>query len=993
MKLISHFSPIRNLRGLSALAVSLGMGFLVASSQARPVPQNLAGGLGELVASNLAVKGGAQPAFDGYTTRRAASYAGLAIRDQATGRFLVDIFPRSQNMKAPQLATLLASKFSSFTLTALDKNYHGVGMVEGYVSLDDVPAVGNMREVRSVILEMKPMVNKAVSPLESGTSIQPGTTVPLLGTAFDQGVYQHRVDQINKFYNSKAALDYEGKGMSIGCLSDSYNSPSFNGSAATDVANFDLPGASSNPVNTQPVVVLRDVTNGTNEGRGMVQIAYKMAPKARLAFATGDTGEVGFANNIRALAGLAGYTYPPDIQQGFAADTICDDLGYDDEPFFEDGIIAAAVDDVFAAGVSYFSSSGNDIGTYDYDSEYRNVPNTPDALNGTNINLTGVPSNLYQGGFHNFNNNPGQQDIAQTVHVINNSELPATNFQWDDPYNQLPDYDPTPIFTQHSVYAGTPQTFTTPSLTAGNAYFITVVADQGSAFDAIVTVKDPNGNVIVNMQDTGTDEFITITAQVTGDYTIIVSAYGGTTGGYTVSVYNIKDLRVISTDFNLLVFDLEGNYLPDSSLVADNYATNSPFEYGLTPPKLGENEVQYVIARSTIPTDPHPAHHVRWIIRGNGLSGIGPAEYLTINTPNTKGHAMANGSNGTAAYSVFRPSIPEFYTSPGPATVYFDNEGRRLKTPEVRLQPGIAAADNANTSFFGGDSSSDIDTKPNFGGTSAAGPHAAAIGALVLEAHGGPHSVTPSQMMNILHNSCFSHNTHPNHASALATTTKGGQIRISIDYDYGLNPSSGTNNPNSIFVSYHGPGTVSTLVFNQHGTAADAGNPTGGNNGLDATNTYFSNLYPGLIFAPDSKPFTLGDSDVPLSAITVGYSHQAPLPSVKGQFWTMSLTFSNGRFASGDILRFTVGHGPQHNSQVTNGTDADGGATSTSLTQADLFGGITLLPDGSSSRRGMQFSGTMSDGSTFQGTINTPLSHGWSPTDGYGFIDAEKAVK
>ena len=52
-------------------------------------------------------------------------------------------------------------------------------------------------------------------------AFRPGTTVPLLGTAFDQGVYQHRVDQINKFYNPDANIDFEGSGMSIGFISDS----------------------------------------------------------------------------------------------------------------------------------------------------------------------------------------------------------------------------------------------------------------------------------------------------------------------------------------------------------------------------------------------------------------------------------------------------------------------------------------------------------------------------------------------------------------------------------------------------------------------------------------------------------------------------------------------------------------------------------------------------------------------------------------------------
>lgn len=972
---------------ITVITAAVCLGMVAASLQARPVPQNLANGLETLVESNLATKGHLQKGglYDGYTTQQAADYAARAIRDPATQRFLVDIFPRSKNVKAEQLAPMLSAQFASFTLTALDKNYHGVGVVEGFISLDDVPALANMAAVRSVNLGLKPEVNRSFGqpPRGNGGSIQPGTTLPLLGTAFDQGVYQHRVDQIDRFYNPKAPVDYEGSGMSIGFISDSI------GNTAADVANFDLPGAGNNPVNTQPVVILQDIA-GTNEGRAMGQIVYKMAPKARIGFATANGGEVGFANNIRALAALPGYEYPPEIQQGFKADTICDDVGYGDEPFFEDGIIGNAVDDVFAAGVSYFSSAGNDIGTYDYDSDYRNVPNGPGALDGTNINLTGVPTNLYQGGFHNFNPNPGQQDIAQTVNVPNSP--PATNFQWDDPYNQVPAFDPNPIYTDHGNYTNMPITFTTPSITAGQRYVLTVTADQGSSFDAIVTLKDPNGNTIVNMQDTGTDETVSFVAPLTGAYTIIVTNFGGTMGPFTVNLYNGLPSPEISTDFNLLVFDLEGNYLPASSLTTDNYSTNVPFENGSTPPKSGERQVQYVIARSTLPTG-QPATHIRWIIRGNGASGIGPAEYLTVNTPNTHGHSMAAGCNGTAAYSVFRPSVPEYYTSPGPATVYFDKDGNRLPTPDIRLQPGVAAADNANTSFFGGDSSSDLDSKPNFSGTSAAAPHAAAIAALVLEAHGGPGSVSPAQMMTVLHNTAFQHDLDPNFASGQARASNGGKVRFTANSDFGLNPSSGVNNVNHLSISYTGPGSLTSIVFNPEGDAAHGGNTTGGNNGLDLTNTYFSNVYPGLIFAPNTKAFTVGDqSSVTSGDVTATFTNQAPAPSASGQFWTMTLTFSSNALSGGKALRFTVGRGVQHSSTVTNGIGPTGGTTSTSLTQADLFGNTVLLPDGVIAPGGMTFSGTTSGGGTFSGTINNRIGSGYSVTDGFGFINAQAAV-
>ena len=140
-----------------ALASSLCFGLAAASLQARPVPQNLAGGLGAIVESNIAVKAKPiQGEFNGYATQQAADYANLAIQDAETGRFLVDIYPTNNRVNAEKLAAMLQQRFPSFTLTALDTKYRGVGVVEGFISLDDVPALGNMHEVRSVSLGLKP---------------------------------------------------------------------------------------------------------------------------------------------------------------------------------------------------------------------------------------------------------------------------------------------------------------------------------------------------------------------------------------------------------------------------------------------------------------------------------------------------------------------------------------------------------------------------------------------------------------------------------------------------------------------------------------------------------------------------------------------------------------------------------------------------------------------------------------------------------------------
>jgi len=124
------------------MASSLSLGLAAASLQARPVPQNLSGGLGALVESNIAVKSKPNSAqFNGYATQQAADYASKAIQDTDTGRFLVDIYPTNNRVTAEKLVPMLQERFPSFTLTALDTKYHGVGVVEGFIALEDVAQI------------------------------------------------------------------------------------------------------------------------------------------------------------------------------------------------------------------------------------------------------------------------------------------------------------------------------------------------------------------------------------------------------------------------------------------------------------------------------------------------------------------------------------------------------------------------------------------------------------------------------------------------------------------------------------------------------------------------------------------------------------------------------------------------------------------------------------------------------------------------------------
>ena len=994
---------------------------MTGAALAASIPSNLGNGLDKVVQAKSKL-----PAFQ----NSAASDQGNAMFDLAItddqGRVLVRINPSSDANGKPKvnirsLANNLVSSISSVQVTAIDDSYRNVGVMDAWVSVDDVPTLATQEGVRSVILELKPRHNQSAGV---STSAVNGDTFTKLGTTFDQGVTQHRVDQINTFYNPLAPVDYEGQGMSIGFISNSYAAHTAN-PASTDVSNFDLPGDPLNPVNTQPVVVLQDdlsSSSSDDEGRAMIQIGYKMAPKARLAFATADTGEVGFANNIRALAGIPAYVYDPGVQQGFAADTICDDVGYFDEPFFQDGIIGEGVNDATAFGVSYFSSAANDIGTNGYESEIRLVPNGTGltaaagntALVNTNIDLTGVPTNLYAGGFHNFNPVPGQIDIAQTVNVAANNTVPTT-LEWNDPYDQNGGVSLTgQIYTNTGTYTTTPVVFDgtssppLPQFVAGQAYSIVEHATSGN-YDAVVTIINPDGSTLLT-QDTGVDETVNFTAPVSGQYKISFGHYSTTTGSFVFTVNTATITQLVVSDWNLLAFRTDtGAYVPSSSLTTDNIASNEPVELGyVNRTSSTVLSIQYVFARSnTPPPGARVADRIRYLIPANGRSGYGPAEYFTYNTVTTSGHAMANGTNGMAAYSVFRPSLPETFTSPGPVRVYFDSAGNPLPLPEIRRQPRLAAADGANVSsnmngYFASDSASDADTNGNFFGTSAAGPHAAAIAALVLQAHGGSHSLTPAQMTTLLESTTFRHDLDPSYSSGVAHTSNGESVRISILSDgSGLSGSSTVNygtgvyDANAFSVTYEGGGSLTSLVFNPEGTAQTGGNVSGGVNGYqDGTApsiTYFENSYPGMIFAPNNKAFTVGSqSTVAAGSVTPAFSHTAPLPAPATMSWTMSLAFDSS-FTNGNVLHFTVGRDAQHGSSVAGGIGSTNGSASQSYL-GDLFGGGVSLPTGAVNLDGMTFSGTTSTGGTFSGVIRNRVQKGYSPVDGYGFINAQSAV-
>ncbi|HEY6901826.1 MAG TPA: S8 family serine peptidase, partial [Puia sp.] len=324
-----------------------------------------------------------------------------------------DLKKLSENHQRPQ--SRVAQSFA-VTPTSGSNYFDKYMQIKGDKILVDITAkddIGSakaqLQQLGATITAVYGRVISAVVPISSLPQLENATSIRYTRPAYKplHNIFAPKptpvISQGDTAQNSAQArkkYHVDGKGVKVGVLSDSYDNLK---TAAASIPKGELPGP-GNPFNyKKPVQVLSDLdSQGTDEGRAMLEIVHDVAPGAELAFHTANNGQADFANGILKLAA-----------QGCSV--IADDVFYYAEPFFQDGIIAQAVDQVRQQGVTYFSSAGNNS-IRSYESDYRGS--------------TFAPFGAGAGTAHNFSS-PGDPDrFFQPLYIAPGGTM-IMSFQWD----------------------------------------------------------------------------------------------------------------------------------------------------------------------------------------------------------------------------------------------------------------------------------------------------------------------------------------------------------------------------------------------------------------------------------------------------------------------------------------------------------------------------------------------------------------------------------
>ncbi len=534
-----------------------------AAGEAVPVDPEVQAALGDLLAY-ISAAAESQPTTDLFSLPADTPHRELIVWGNGGSIDGVLVSAVAHDGQASSLATDLVALGATTIVTVEDH----VSAVVPFTAIDDLAAI--------------PALDYGDVALESVANAIPVTNQAAIALGVDA---------------ARARFGVDGSGIRVGVISDSFNNL---GGYAYDVSIGALPAdievLKDHPLYTQD----GEPKPGSDEGRAMAQLVHSIAPGASLAFAANGDTPAAFAESIRMLAEAGCQIIVDDITEGGA-------------PWFQDGIVAQAVDDVVRDfGVVYFTSAGN-FGRNSYAADFRPV---------AAAELEGLPAELADVAglvLHDFDPGPGT-DVFQTVGVPAGLDSVRIVMQWDQPW-----------------------------------------------------------------EDNGSD----------------------------------VDLYVFSADGTQLLTRLEGNHQLDAD----------PALGGTLPIPAGLEAVQLVVA--------HAGGVAPGYFKYQTYHATLEPEYVA-GDGTIAGHA--NSATAAAVGASFYFRTPAYRQTPGelaPSSswggtpILFSEDGQRLADPVLRQQPRFVAPNIGDTSFFGSDV--DLNGLPNFSGTSAAAPNAAAVAALMRQ--------------------------------------------------------------------------------------------------------------------------------------------------------------------------------------------------------------------------------------------------------------------
>jgi len=288
------------------------------------------------------------------------------------------------------------------------------------------------------------------------------------------GTYTNQADSVIATDQVRADYAVTGSGQSVGIISDSINDTPQVGHGTETGANPSIltgtiPQTPTNghatgdlPTSIKVVDYGPSDPGNTDEGEAMMEEAYHLAPGASYGFGSAGDIDTDMATNIGRLQTQTGAT------------VICDDVGFVDEPMFQDGPISQAANSFVASGGVYVSAAGNDADQGIMQTFNAVVPGADDNQS----NGTPDPSDFQNWG-------PGTS--GGFLPLVISGDLPTVTviLQWNEP------------FQSYNLGAGAQSDFDLYLFKAPSATTANIVA---SSTDVQGTIGSPTGDPVEVIQ-------------------------------------------------------------------------------------------------------------------------------------------------------------------------------------------------------------------------------------------------------------------------------------------------------------------------------------------------------------------------------------------------------------------------------------------------------------------------------------------------------------